>query len=41
LLIGSWTVVPEPLVEAQLALGAMLLAGLAFVRRSGRVAALR
>jgi hypothetical protein len=41
LLIGNWTVVPEPPVEAQLALGAMLLAGLAFVRRSCRVAARR
>jgi MYXO-CTERM domain-containing protein len=37
-LIGRWTVVPEPSVEAQLALGAVVLAGLAFVRRSRRVA---
>ena len=38
-LIGRWTVVPEPSVEAQLALGAMLFAGLALVRRARRVAA--
>jgi MYXO-CTERM domain-containing protein len=37
-LIGRWTVVPEPSVEVQLALGAVVLAGLAFVRRSRRVA---
>jgi hypothetical protein len=40
-LIGRWTVVPEPSVEAQLALGAMVFAGLALVRRSRRVAARR
>jgi hypothetical protein len=39
-LIGKWmVVVPEPSVEAQLAMGAMLLAGLAFIRRSRRVSA--
>ena len=38
-LIGTWVVVPEPSVEAQVALGAMLLAGMAFIRRSRRVAA--
>ena len=37
-LIGTWVVVPEPSVKSQLALGAMVLAGLAFVRRSRRVA---
>ncbi len=36
-LIGRWVVVPEPSVEAQLALGAMVLAGLAFIRRPRRV----
>jgi hypothetical protein len=41
LLIGRWTVVPEPSVEAQLALGAMVFAGLALVRRARRVAARR
>ena len=40
-LIGKWTVVPEPPVEAQMALGAMVLAGLAFVRRARRAAARR
>jgi MYXO-CTERM domain-containing protein len=34
-------VVPEPSVEAQLALGAMVLAGLALVRRSRRMSASR
>jgi MYXO-CTERM domain-containing protein len=38
-LIGKWVVVPEPSVEAQVALGAMVLAGLALVRRSRRVTA--
>ena len=33
-LIGRWVVVPEPSVEAQLALGAVVLAGLALVRRA-------
>ena len=37
-LIGTWVVVPEPPVEAQLALGAMVFAGLALVRRARRVA---
>jgi len=40
-LIGRWVVVPEPPVEAQLALGAMVFAGLALVRRARRVAARR
>jgi hypothetical protein len=40
-LIGRWVVVPEPSVEAQLALGAMVFAGLALVRRARRVAACR
>ena len=40
-LIGRWTVVPEPPVEAQLTLGAMVLAGLAIFRRSRRVSASR
>jgi MYXO-CTERM domain-containing protein len=40
-LIGKWTVVPEPPVGMQLALGAMVLAGLAFVRRSRRMSASR
>jgi hypothetical protein len=40
-LIGRWVVVPEPSVEAQLALGAMVFAGLALVRRARRVAARR
>ena len=39
--IGEWVVVPEPSVEAQLALGAMVFAGLLAVRRSRRVAARR
>jgi hypothetical protein len=40
-IIGTWTVVPEPPVTAQFALGAMVLAGLAFVRRTRRAAASR
>jgi hypothetical protein len=40
-LIGRWIVVPEPPVEAQLALGAMVFAGLALVRRARRAAARR
>ena len=40
-IIGTWTVVPEPPVTAQLAMGAMVLAGLAFVRRARRAAASR
>ena len=40
-LIGRWTVVPEPPVEAQLGLGAMLLAATGFFRRSRRVAVCR
>jgi len=40
-IIGTWTVVPEPPVTAQFALGAMVLAGLAFVRRARRVVASR
>ena len=39
--IGKWVVVPEPPVEAQLAMGAMVFAGLALVRRARRVAARR
>jgi hypothetical protein len=39
-LIGKW-VVPEPSVKAQLALGAMLFAGLALIRRARRAAASR
>jgi hypothetical protein len=39
--IGEWVVVPEPSVEAQLALGAVVFAGLALVRRARRVAARR
>jgi len=38
-LIGTWVIVPEPSVKAQLALGAMVLAGLLLVRRSRRVTA--
>ena len=38
-LIGRWVVVPEPSVEAQLALGAVVLAGLALVRRARCVSA--
>lgn len=37
--IGQWVVVPEPSVKAQFAFGAIVLAGLAFVRRARRVAA--
>jgi hypothetical protein len=40
-LIGTWQVVPEPSVEAQLALGAVVFAGLALVRRARRVEARR
>ncbi len=40
-LIGKWVVVPEPSVEAQLALDAMVFAGLVLVRRARRVAARR
>lgn len=40
-IIGTWTVVPEPPVTAQLALGSIVLAGLAFIRRSRRVAVTR
>jgi hypothetical protein len=36
--IGQWVVVPEPSVGAQLAFGAIVLAGLAFVRRARRAA---
>ena len=39
--IGSWVVVPEPSAMAQLALGAMVFAGLALVRRARHVAARR
>ena len=35
-LLGRWIVVPEPPVEAQLGLGAMLLAATGFFRRSRR-----
>jgi hypothetical protein len=38
-IIGEWVVVPEPSVEAQLALGAVVFAGLALVRRARRVVA--
>jgi hypothetical protein len=40
-LIGTWVVVPEPPAVAQLALGAVVFAGLALVRRARRVAARR
>jgi hypothetical protein len=40
-LIGRWVVVPEPAVEAQVAMGVMVFAGLALVRRARRVAARR
>jgi MYXO-CTERM domain-containing protein len=39
--LGKWIVVPEPPVEAQVAMGAIVLAGLALVRRSRRAAARR
>lgn len=39
--IGEWVVVPEPSAMAQLALGAMVFAGLALVRRTRRVTARR
>lgn len=40
-LLGRWIVVPEPPVEAQVAMGAIVLAGLALVRRTRRAAARR
>ena len=39
--IGGWIVVPEAPVEAQLALGAMVFAGFALIRRVRRIAARR
>jgi hypothetical protein len=40
-LIGTWVVVPEPPVEAQMAVGALVVAGLALFRRARRTAARR
>ena len=40
-LLGRWVVVPEPPVAAQVAMGAVVLAGLALVRRTRRAAARR
>ena len=40
-LLGRWIVVPEPPVVAQVAMGAVVLAGLALVRRTRRAAARR
>jgi hypothetical protein len=41
ILLGSWTVVPEPPVEAQMAVGALVVAGLALFRRARRESARR